>query len=99
MKTIQEKIEIMVHFMNGGEVEYKNELYNDWNIATTPTWDWVSTDFRIKEYKKTITIEKWLMKDGNKQSFFITEGDKSFFENYYTSNEKIKLLDTYEVEL
>ena len=39
------------------------------------------------------------MKTGDKQSFFIAQGDKSYLENYHSQVEKVKLLETYEVEL
>ena len=98
-KDLKEQIQIMTHYLNGGDVEFYSDFNKRWEESSTPVWDQRSTDYRIKEQKKTVIIEKWLMKAGDKKSFFITDGDKSFFENYYTSNEKIKLLETYEVEL
>lgn len=99
MKTIQEQIQIMTHFLNGGEIETTalDSIY--WVEVKFPQWDWSNQDYRIKEQKKTITIEKWLMKAGDKQSFFIVQGDKSYLENYHSQVEKVKLLETYEVEL
>lgn len=97
MKTIQEQIEVMQHFAKGEKVEYFDGTR--WDKKITDVFDWKNIDYRIKEPKKTITIEKWLMKAGDKKSFFVTDGDKSYFENYYTSNEKVKLLETYKVEL
>ena len=87
-KTIQEQIEVMQHYANGGFIDIKNILDDEWSDCVNPQWNWNNYDYKIVEQKKTITIEKWLMKAGDKQSFFITEGDKSFFENYYTSNKK-----------
>jgi len=99
MKTIQEQIEVMQHFANGGEVEFYSDFNKRWEELSTPVWDWRSTDYRIKEQKKTVIIEKWLMKAGDKKSFFIAEGDKSYLENYNSQVEKVRLLETYEVEL
>lgn len=99
MKTIQEQIEVMRHFANGGEIEYFDKKWEKWTIASTPNFNWAKTDYRIKEQKKTITIEKWLMKAGDKQSFFIAQGDKSYLESYHSQLEKVILLETYEVEI
>lgn len=94
-KTIQEQIEVMQHFANGGEVE---NLLNDgtWRIITSPTWDWWKCTYRIKEQKKTITIEKWVCSN-SKGEYFIVEGDCAYINALVWV--KVKRLDTYEVEL
>ena len=99
MKTIQEQIEVMQHFANGGEIETTSFDSIYWVEVKFPEWDWSNQDYRIKEQKKTVIIEQWLMKAGDKKSFFIANGDKSYFENYHTQTEKVKLLETYEVEI
>ena len=48
MKTTAEMIAVMQHFENGGEVERFNG--DIWVINSTPTWSWLHTDYRIKEY-------------------------------------------------
>lgn len=100
-KTLQEKIEIMTHYLNGGEVEIKcND--NSWDIMDIPSWNWYSNDYRIKEQKKTITIEKWLCEYTNCE---LLEGSKRFFilekvvPFEFGNGKKVKLLETYEVEL
>ena len=97
MKTIQEQIEVMQHYANGGDVEiFSNDKWVD---AIKPGWNWNHCDYRIKEQKKAFIIEKWLMKAGDRKSFFIAEGDKSYLENYNSQVEKVRLLETYEVVL
>jgi uncharacterized protein (DUF2237 family) len=96
-KTIQEQIEVMQHYANGGDIEIFS--IDHWVDAINPGWNWNHCDYRIKEQKKAVVIEKWLMKDGDKKSFFIAEGDKSYLENYNSQVEKIRLLETYEVVL
>ena len=97
MKTIEEMIEVMQHYANGGEVEiFSNDKWVD---AIKPGWNWYRSDYRIKEQKKAVIIEKWLMKAGDRKSFFIADGDKSYLENYNSHVEKVRLLETYEVEL
>ena len=97
-KTIQEQIEVMQHFANGGEVEYYEN--KKWFKVSVPTWDWYNYDYRIKEQKKTITIEKWLLKTYSEARYDIAE--TSNITDYVMSCigwEKVKLLETYEVEL
>lgn len=93
MKAIQKQIEIMQHFANGGEIEIcKNDKWSDITNPEFKDWNFAIYDFRIKEQKNTITIEKWLCKDGN-DSYYIAEvSDISGYE-------KVKLLESYEVEL
>lgn len=96
MKTLQEQIEMMQHFANGGEVEYFDKKWKEWTIASTPNFNWAKIDYRIKEQKKTITIEKWLITTSLNQHL-IAEAEKQFFVT--APHKQIKLLETYEVEL
>ena len=98
-KTIQEQIEVMQHFANCGKIETKAFHNSNWIGVDFPKWDWSIQDYRIKEQKKNITIEKWLIKAGDRKSLFVVAGDKSYIENYNSQVEKIKLLETYEVEI
>ena len=96
MKTINnvnEMIEVMQHYANGGEVEKLCEP-DDWYIVAKPLWDWKNDCYRIKEKKKTVTIEKWLIKLGD--TYYIKETSNI---NAYFEREKIKLIETYEVEV
>lgn len=95
MKATDEKIKVMQHFANGGEVEFYSKAVGEWRIATTPVWNWTCFDYRIKEEKKTITIEKWLCK--NSLGHALIDCDKEYMSSI--GWEKIKLIETYEVEL
>ena len=90
MKTIEEMIEVMQHYTNGGDIEiFSND---NWVDAINPGWNWNHCDYRIKEQKKTVIIEKWLCKDGDTSYYIVETSDISGYE-------KVKLLNTYEVEL
>ena len=93
-KDLKEQIEIMTHYLNGGEVEFKASFI-EWRIATTPMWDWTCSDYRIKEEKKTVTIEKWLCKNKLHVYYIVQYSDI----NCLYHSEKVKLLETYKVEL
>lgn len=99
-KTLQEQIEVMQHFANGGKIETKAFHNSDWIGVDFPKWDWSIQDYRIKEQKKTITIEKWLLKTYSESRYDIAE--TSNITDYVMGCigwEKVKLLETYEVEL
>ena len=90
-----EMIKVMQHYADGGEVENKEKHSDDakWILAC-PVWNWYSFEYRIKPEKQKVTIEKWLVKDtgGVYRIIETSMADKLYFK-------KIKLLDTYEVEL
>lgn len=58
MKTLQEKIDIMSHFLNGGDIEfflkeYPEESWDTWNSSVgEPSWNWEKYDYRIKKMSK-----------------------------------------------
>ena len=102
MKSLKEQIEVMQHFLNGGDIETKLKSDKVWFYASSPTWDWYSNDYRIKEKQKDkIVIEKWLFKDTINNEYFEYSSSQIniALKNFAFSTEKIKLLDTYEVEL
>ena len=95
---LKEMIKVMQHYDNGGEVQVKLKNTNDnhWATVSSPSWDWVYREYRIKEEKQKVTIEKWLCRNSKQEEFVI----------YETSNvdknrqlEKIKFIESYEVEL
>ena len=93
---LKEMIKVMQHFEDGGEVEYVERGYDDdWEITDAPLWDWYNFDYRIKEPKQKVTIEKWLCRNG--QGNYAIIGSTNV--NEYRSYEKIKLIESYEVEL
>ena len=99
MKTIQEQIEIMQHYANGREIEIcKNDEWSDITNPEFKDWNFAIYGFRIKEQKNTITIEKWLIsyKDN---SYQILQGNEEFFKKSIHPQAKVKLLESYEVEL
>ena len=100
---LKEMIKVMQHYENGGEVEYtdKDDGYTSWKDCPNPIWDWFELDYRIKEQKQKVTIEKWLCEyvgceelKGSKR-FFIIEKVVPF----ELAGKKLKLIETYEVEL
>ena len=59
------------------------------------SWGWDTFKYRIKEQKQIVTIEKWLLKDVEANYYVVQTSNIDVFNG----DEKIKLLDTYEVEL
>ena len=93
-KDLKEQIEIMTHYLNGGEIECVEKGNDNWEIVTKPLWNFDDFEYRIKEPKQKVTIEKWLCRDyhGN----FIVIETTGIDEYYY---KKVKLIKSYEVEL
>ena len=92
---LKEMIKVMQHFENGGVVEAttRGELF--WDKVTSPCWNWVEFDYRIKEQKQKVTIEKWLFRDKQGDFLVIEISNADNYKQY----EKVKLIKSYEVEL
>lgn len=99
--TLREKIDCMEAFERGEEVEHRDRLNDMWFASNFPAWNWKEFEYRIKpKPKQVVTIEKWLFEDklGIK---FVQEIEKDCVLCYCNefNTHKVKLLDTYEVEL
>ena len=95
-KDLKEQIEIMTHYLNGGEAECVEKGNDNWEIVTNPLWNWDDFEYRIKEPKQKITIEKWLCSD-NQGGLVVIETTN--IEEYRYITKKLKLIESYEVEL
>ena len=97
--TLREKIDCMEAFERGEEIEFDYCSGNNWSIDRKPAWDFSTYDYRIKpKPKQVVVIEKWLVT--NKSRFDIAETTN--IDEYIDGAcmwTKVKLLDTYEVEL
>lgn len=99
MKTVYEQIEIMQYFADDDGIVERTELGKDnWRICNNEVFNWEIYDYRKKEQKKTITIERWLIKNGERFDVGETSSIKYYMESC-VGWEKVKLLDSYEVEL
>ena len=99
---LSEMIKVMQHYEDGGEVEYSEDGF-EIVIYTTDkerdgvlSWDWDTFEYRIKEQKQKVTIEKWLIKDVNSSEHLIIESSDV---DKYKLYEKVKLVESYEIEL
>ena len=98
---LKEQIEIMTHYLNGGDVEYSEDCFktikgesNNKNRLGL-SWDWNEFDYRIKPEKQKVIIEKWLCRDKQGDFLVIEISNADNYKQY----EKVKLIETYEVEL
>ena len=92
---LKEMIKVMQHYENGGEVEYAKIGSDDWELASHPCWNWSKYKYRIKEPKQKVTIEKWLCQN-NQEEFIAIETSNIDGYGYL---KKVKLIESYEVEL
>ena len=99
-KTIKEMIEVMEHYENGGEVEFitKGYIRTRWETITLPSWDWSYLDYRIKQLKQKVTIEKWLI-EANDIEFVVETSDIDSWLKSFPTAQKLKLIESYEVEI
>ena len=99
---LKEMIEVMQHFENGGDVEYSDNKFksvlgiSNKKIDKYLGWDWYTYEYRIKEQKQKVTIEKWLMQSTIDKEYRIIE---TSLVNKVVNFKKVKLIETYEVEL
>ena len=87
---------------NGGDVEYvvKGKAYYNWDIVENPIWDWHNFEYRIKERKVKVTIEKWLIKDIDSGEYFTMESsDVDLTLKDFPSWWRVKLLETNVIDL
>ena len=97
-KDLKEQIEIMTHYLNGGEVECVEKGNNNWEIVTKPLWNWDDFTYRIKEQKQKVTIEKWLIEE-NDIKFVVETSDIDSWLKSFPTAQKLKLIESYEVEI
>ena len=94
-----EMIKVVPPPPHGGEVEFSRDNFKtilgksiknrDGNLS----WDWENFKYRIKKQK--VTIEKWLCRD-RQGDFIVIEILNS---DNYGLYEKVKLIESYEIEL
>lgn len=102
---LKEMIKVMQHYDNGGEVEFSENNFktildtankNDGDLS----WDWDTFKYRIKEQKQKVIIRKWLVKDVTSSEYFIMESsDVNLTLKNFPLWIKVKIIDSYEVEL
>lgn len=99
---LKEMIKVMQHFEDGRDVEYSGDNFETIlgraNKNKNPnglSWDWSSLKYRIKEQKQKVTIEKWLC-TANQGYFVVIETSDI---DAYIYPKKVKLLESYEIEL
>ena len=93
---LKEQIEIMTHYLNDGKIEASKKHAQIWAGASLPCWDWDTYDYRIKEQKQKVTIEKWLMQSTIDKEYRIIE---TSLVDKVVNFKKVKLIESYEVEL
>ena len=97
-KTIKEMIEVMEWFERGGSVEHTYKGCDEWERTSHPTWNWYDFDYRIKKPKQKVTIEKWLIEENDIKFVVETSDINSWLESFPTA-QKLKLIESYEVEI
>ena len=108
MMTCDEMIAVIQHHKDGGEVEvFKDKSWN--KIVGDPSWNFRDCMYRPyiePKPKKVVVIEKWLIKDRMSlddtiiyRTVELQQGFINEMMEVYDCDEKVILLDTYEVEI
>ena len=115
-------IKVMQHYADGGGVECSSKGRGIWNTLSNSDhyWNWQTMDYRIKQQKQKVTIEKWLMQNTIDEEYRIkSEKQKVTIEKWLCSDKqgslvviettnieeytyitkKVKLIESYEVEI
>ena len=98
MMTHDEMIAVIQHHKDGGEVEFYNDKF--WNkVDGIPSWDFRTYMYRPyiePKPKQVVVIERWLCEYCG--GYVVVDGnDLNFMRNEMFK--KVKLLETYEVEI
>lgn len=91
-KTIKEMIEVMEAYAKGAIIEYNDSNCPFWEAVTYPSWDWSRYDYRVKEVKETIVIEKWLIALDDIK-VVIEASDIDAWLKPFSTAQKIKLIE------
>ena len=97
-----EMIKVMQHYADGNDVEYSDNNFEtvlgkaNKEDDEELSWNWETFKYRTIEPKQKITIEKWLCLD-NQGGFVVIETPN--IEEYRYITKKVKLIESYEVEL
>ena len=95
--TLNEKIEIMQWYRDGGEVEHRLRGDMTWIDTESDEFDFTRFVFRKKEKKQTIVLETWLLEVLHlNMGYYTYEATKEYFKD---TPGKVKLISTREVEL
>ena len=99
-RTIKEMTDIMEWFDGGGEVELKRKGEDDtkWRLSRHPSWNWDDFKYRIAHLKQKVTIEKWLIEE-NDIKFVVETSDIDSWLKSFPTAQKLKLIESYEVEI
>ena len=94
---LKEMIKVIQHYEDGGAVQRCNFGSHNYSDITTEGYlfNFCDYKYRIKEPKEKVTIEKWLCRD-RQGDFIVIE---ILNDDNYGLYEKVKLIESYEVEL
>ena len=97
-------IKVMQHYEDGGEVEFSEDCFKTIKGESNNKnrvglfWDWDTFKYRIKEQKQKVTIEKWLIEE-NDIKFVVETSDIDSWLKSFPTAKKLKLIESYEVEI
>lgn len=68
MHRIENQIAVMLHFADGGKVQYRNSK-GAWEDIPNPYWNWSCWNYRIKPEPKTVWVNEYKDLDGGEDGW------------------------------
>ena len=97
------KGEVFIHEVTGNKFFYDKSKDTPFRLNNYPfltDWGLFDKDELFRSEKQKVTIEKWLIKDVDSGEYFIMESsDVDLTLKTFPDECKVKLIETYEVEL
>ena len=97
-KTIKEMIKVMQHYADGGAIQRCNFGSHNYSDITTEGYLFNFCDYKYRIKKEKVTIEKWLIEENDIKFVVETSDIDSWLESFPTA-QKLKLIESYEVEI
>lgn len=67
----KEKIEVMQHYIDGGEIESKHLASDEWFNCAGPSWNWSEGDYRKRVYNYPLYFEFTNVHDSDSEKFIV----------------------------
>ena len=97
-KTIKEMVEVMEAYAKGGVIENNDPNNPFWGVCYCPNWDLSRYNYRVKKSNQNVMVEKWLIAMDDIK-VVIEASDIDAWLKPFPTAQKIKLIESYEVEI
>ena len=97
-ETLKEMIKVMQHYEDGSVVQRCNFGSHNYSDITTEGHLFNFCDYKYRIKKEKVMIEKWLIEE-NDIKFVVETSDIDSWLKSFPTAQKLKLIESYEVEI